>query len=92
MAKGLQHLNSLLVVHRDVKADNMMLGAGISGSGAVARAGDDEDADVLVVVSDMGESIDCSLVARQWFEGPTFVPAGGAPAYHSPEVRDNVCA
>ena len=93
MAKGLLHLNSLLVVHRDVKADNMMLGAGIGG---VARAvGDGRDAgadeDVLLVVSDLGESLDCTVVARQGFEVPAAFPSGGAPAYHSPEVCTCVC-
>ena len=91
IAKGLQHLYACLIVHRDVKPDNMLLGSGISGGGGVALHADavdgDDDADLLVVVSDLGECVDCQLHADHDFVLAATHPYGGAPTYHSPEAR-----
>ena len=88
LTKGLQHLYSRLIVHRDVKPDNMLLGSGFGGGGGARAAFDGEDdADVLMVVSDLGECLDCRIAALHDFVVSVAVPRGGAPAYRSPEVR-----
>jgi hypothetical protein len=68
LTKGLQHLCSRLIVHRDVKPDNMLLGSGFGGGGGASAAFDGEDdADVLMVVSDLGECLDCRIAALHDF-------------------------
>jgi serine/threonine protein kinase len=91
IAKGLAHVWGLHIVHRDLKPDNVLLGGGITGGGGgVATAGrhpDGDDPDLLCLVSDFGECLDCDVVASHEFVVPAAHPRGGAIAYHSPEVR-----
>ena len=78
IAKGLAHLHAHRVVHRDVKADNILT------DGAAGGVGDDEN--VSLVVSDMGESLDLTMHCDHGYTTLTTHPRGGAPAYWAPEV------
>ena len=78
MAKGLAHLHFHRVVHRDVKADNILT------DGAVGGVGDDEG--VTLVVSDLGESVDLTYHCDHGYTTPAAHQRGGAPAYWAPEV------
>lgn len=73
-------------MHRDVKPDNILLGAGLDGRGPDGNRGGDDDVNALLVLSDFGEQLDCAVVATREFVVAASHPRGGAPAYHSPEV------
>ena len=80
IAKGLAHVWGLHIVHRDLKPDNVLLGGGITGGGGgVATAGrhpDGDDPDLLCLVSDFGEYLDCDVLASHEFVVPRCAAAG----------------
>ena len=70
------HLKAHRIVHRDIKADNIML-----------QSGGEEGEERLVLI-DFGQCLDCALYQLSGFRMPLPVqmPRGGAPGFLAPEV------
>ena len=83
VAKGLAHAHARRVVHRNVAADNVLLGDGLRLGGDGVP---DDEAELLCVVADFGESLDLFLHGDAGYMTAATHPRGGAPAYWSPEV------
>ena len=62
IARAIARLRDDLIAHRDIKPDNILLGAGIDGCGAPCAPAIEDDPNALCVVSDFGEMADGQVV------------------------------
>ena len=78
---AVQHIHRHRIVHRDIKADNVMVG--------LRRAKDGQQSAPVFVVADFGEALDCETWELDAFKMPYPVPnmsLGGAADFMAPEV------
>ena len=76
LLKAVTHLHKHRIVHRDIKADNVMIRTRQS------------DGAMQFVLIDFGSALDCQEYELVGFNMPYFVPSdkGGAPGFLAPEV------
>ena len=74
---AVRHLKAHRIVHRDIKADNIMLQSSAGGEGTER-----------VVLIDFGQCLDCAQWEFDGFKMPLLSPMsrGGAPGFLAPEV------
>ena len=78
LCEAVAHLKQHRIVHRDIKADNVMLQSAPGGGDGAER----------LVLIDFGQCLDCGLYQLDGFRLPLLVPQsrGGAPGFLAPEV------
>jgi serine/threonine protein kinase len=86
LLSAVAHLKAHRIVHRDIKADNIMLqscapAGGGGGGGGAAR-------EERLVLIDFGQCLDCARWEFDGFKMPMLMPGsrGGAPGFLAPEV------